>query len=126
MIYNKIVHDYFFSPRHAGTLDLNQPLTVVFKNNQKSQGAIELYIRCRQDGVVEHACFKTNGNPYLIASMEWLCIQIEGQTVSALSVMDYQQLVKELAIPTAQYPLALSAITALKEVLILMNYQLNT
>ena len=41
MMYNKTVHDYFFSPRHVGVIDLNLSFTVIVKNSQKGQGTIE-------------------------------------------------------------------------------------
>ncbi|CAM4431331.1 MAG: hypothetical protein LEGION0403_FIIPPAGN_01084 [Legionella sp.] len=123
MMYNKTVLDYFFSPAHVGIIDLND-YTVVVKNNQKKQGTIELYMQCGQDRVIQRICFKTNGNPYLIAGLEWLCRQIEGKLIDELPSIDYQLLVNVLNIPVTQYPLALRIFSVFKETLILMNNKL--
>ena len=56
---------------------------------------------------IVQACFKANGNPYVIASLEWLCRQLEGRSIDTASQIDYQRIVKELEIPVAQYPIAL-------------------
>lgn len=112
-----------FLPEHVGIIDLNNH-TVAVKNNQKSQGTIELYMQCGQDRVIQRICFKTNGNPYLIAGLEWLCRQIEGKQIDELPPIDYQLLVKELNIPVTQYPLALRIFSVFKETLILMNNKL--
>ncbi|WP_196398926.1 iron-sulfur cluster assembly scaffold protein [Legionella saoudiensis] len=123
MMYNKTVLDYFFSPEHVGTIDLNDH-SVVVKNNQKKQGTIELYMQCGSERIIQHICFKTNGNPYLIAGLEWLCRQVEGKLIDELPPIDYQLLVNELDLPVAQYPLALRIFSIFKETLILMNNKL--
>ncbi|MFJ1267399.1 iron-sulfur cluster assembly scaffold protein [Legionella lytica] len=123
MMYNKTVLDYFFSPAHVGIIDLNDH-TVVVTNNQKMQGTIELYMQCGRNRVIQRICFKTNGNPYLIAGLEWVCRQIEGKLIDELPPIDYQLLVKELDIPVAQYPLGLRIFSVFKETLILMNNKL--
>ncbi|KTD03533.1 iron-sulfur cluster assembly scaffold protein [Fluoribacter gormanii] len=121
MMYNKIVRDCFFSPKHVGVVDLNDQLAVVVKNNQKGQGVIELYMQCNPDDTIVKACFKTNGNPYIIASLEWLCRQLEGMSIMTAPQIDYQLIVKELDIPVAQYPIALRIVDVYKEVLFLMK-----
>ncbi|MCW8397638.1 iron-sulfur cluster assembly scaffold protein [Legionella sp. PATHC038] len=125
MIYNKIVQDCFFSPRHVGLIDLSERFTVVVKNNQKGQGLIELYIQSNSDGTIVRACFRTNGNPYIIASLEWLCRQLEGQTTDTVPQIDYQLIVKELDIPVAQYPIALRIMDVFKEALLLIKDKSN-
>lgn len=124
MMYNKIVLDYFFSPQHVGVIDLTHPLAVIFESKQKNQGGIEFYMQCSQDKVIECVCFKTNGNPYLIASLEWLCREIDGRLIDQLPPIDYQLLVNALCIPVHQYPLALRVINVFKETLTLMNNKL--
>lgn len=121
MMYNKTVRDCFFAPKHAGVIDLNNHSAVVVKNNQKGQGVIELYMLCNPDGTIVRACFKTNGNPYVIASLEWLCRQLEGKTINAAPQIDYQLIVNELDVPVAQYPIALRIVDVYKEVLLLMK-----
>ena len=121
MMYNEIVYDCFFSPRHVGSVDLNNQLAVVFKSGQKGQGKIELYLQCNPNGSIDRACFKTNGNPYVIASLEWLCRQLEGKTIGCAPEIDYQLIIKELDIPNVQYPTALRVVDVYKEVLFLIK-----
>lgn len=124
MMYNKTIKDYFFSPRHAGVIDLSRDFTVFVKNAQKGQGLIEFYLQCEPDGIIQRACFKTNGNPYLIAGLEWLCRQLEQQSIDKVLTIDFQLLIKELEIPVAQSPLALRIANVFKDVLILMKNKL--
>ncbi|MGC1182597.1 iron-sulfur cluster assembly scaffold protein [Legionella sp.] len=125
MMYNNTVRDYFFLPKHAGVIDLDHELTVVFKNTQKDQGRVEFYMQCRQDRLIQKVCFKTNGNPYLIAALEWLCRQLEGQFIDKIQPIDYQLLIKELGIPRTHYPLALRVVTIFKEIFVLMHKRLS-
>jgi nitrogen fixation NifU-like protein len=120
-MYNKRVHDYFFSLKHVGSVDLHNHFAVVSKNTQQGQGSIEFYMQCNQDRVIIRACFKTNGNPYVIASLEWICRQLEGKRIVSVPEIDYQLIVKELGLPVAHYPIALRVIEVYKEALILMN-----
>lgn len=119
--YNKIVHDCFFAPQHVGILDLKNCFTVVFKNTQQNQGKIEFYMQCNNDRTIMRACFKTNGNPYVIASLEWLCRQLEGKNINSLPPIDYLRIINELDIPVEYYPVALRVIDAYKEALFLMR-----
>jgi nitrogen fixation NifU-like protein len=109
----------------VGIIDLNHELAVVFKSKLKDQGLIELYMQCGQDKIIQRACFKTNGNPYLIAGLEWVCRQLEGCDIAQVVPVDYEVLVKELGIPVPQYPLAIRIVGALKEILILMKQRLT-
>jgi nitrogen fixation NifU-like protein len=126
MMYNNTVRDYFFSPRHAGVIDLNQKRTIVFKDEQKGQGNIEVYMHCGEDKIIQNVCFKTNGGPYLIAALEWLSRRITGHFIDSLPLIDYQILIKTLDIPTPHYPLALRVVRIFEESLILMNHKLST
>jgi nitrogen fixation protein NifU and related proteins len=121
MMYNKRIHDYFFSPKHVGSIALSNHLAVVSRNSQQGQGNIEFYMQCNQDRIIIRACFKTNGNPYVIASLEWICRQLEGHNIASVPRIDYQCIVKELNIPMTHYPIALRAIDVYKEALVLMN-----
>jgi nitrogen fixation NifU-like protein len=120
-MYNKTVLDYFFSPKHVGFLDLNNPLTVVSKNSQNNQEIIELYLQGTLEGTILKACFKTNGSPYIIAGLEWLCRQIEGKELDNLPPIDYIALLKDLNIPKVHYHVALRIIAIFKEGVLLMN-----
>lgn len=121
MTYNKLVREYFFSPLHVGSVDLNQSLAQVIINHQKGQGCIEFYIQCDIDGVIGKACFKTNGNPYLIAGLEWLCRELIGKKIKNMPVIDYHVLIKELEIPITQYPLALRVVDVFKKMIMLFD-----
>ncbi len=121
MMYNKIVCDCFFMPRHVGFIDSTQERVVVLKNTQKGQGIIELSMQCGQDRRIQKVRFKTNGNPYLIAGLEWLSRQLEGCVLDAVPSIDYQLIVETLEIPTTQYPLALRMVAIYKEILVLMQ-----
>lgn len=122
MMYNKSVQDCFFLPRHIGVLDLKSPYTVHYRSGQQNQiNIIDLYLQCFENKKISRACFKANGNPYMIAALEWLCRQIEGRDLKDLPVFSYQVLIKELEIPIHQYPVALQVEGIYKEVLTLMN-----
>ncbi len=134
MMYNELVEDCFFLPRHVGILDLQAPLTVHFVSIQKNQSItrIDLYVQCAENALIRKACFKATGNPYVIAALEWLCRQIEGKKLDCLEWRSdqknnpqdkqlYQILVKELEIPQNQYPIALQVEDVYKEVFTLMK-----
>ncbi|CAM3054620.1 iron-sulfer cluster proteins NifU [Legionella steigerwaltii] len=121
MMYNRTVQDCFFSPRHVGVVDLTKRFAIVVKNNQKGQGIIEFYMQYNSEGTIVRACFKANGNPYVIASLEWLCRQLEGQTINTAPQIDYPLIVKKLDIPVAQYPIALRIVDVYKEALLLIK-----
>lgn len=123
MMYNKIVQDCFFLPKHVGVLDLSASLTVHFRSKQINQSMtkIDLYLQCTETALIYKACFKTIGNPYVIAALEWLCRQIEGRALDNLPLINYQILIKELEIPTHQYPVAIQVEDVYKEVLTLMK-----
>lgn len=123
MIYNKIVEDCFFLPRHVGILDLQAPLTVHHRSSQKNQSItrIDLFLQCTLNKKISKACFRATGNPYVIAAVEWLCREIEGRELEEAYGINYQVLVKELSIPNSQYPIALQVEGVYKEVLNLMK-----
>lgn len=138
MMYNKIIEDCFFHPKHVGILDLQTPLTVHFASTQKNQSMtrIDLYMQCTEDTLICKVCFKVTGNPYAIATVEWLCRQIEGKQLDRLewgaaqkdnpqAEQLYQILVKRLEIPQTQYPIALQVEDVYKEVLALMKKKLE-
>ncbi|STY29107.1 iron-sulfer cluster proteins NifU [Legionella wadsworthii] len=125
-MYNRLVHDYFFKPRHVGEIDLKNHFAVVAKNHQKGQGMIELYLQCNSNGTIVRACFRSSCNPFVIAGLEWLCRFVEGKSIHATPQIDYQLIVKELEIPLTQYPLAIRIKNVYEEALLLMkrNHQI--
>ncbi|HAT1594846.1 TPA: hypothetical protein JAN72_01230 [Legionella pneumophila] len=122
MMYNKIVRDYFFQPQHTGTLDLNDPFAIGVQSQQANQlNTVHFYIKYDKDKTISRARFKTNGNPYVIAAMEWICCQIEGKTLETLPLIDFQILINVLQMPNSQYPVAVQIEGIYKEVLTLMR-----
>lgn len=126
MMYNNIVEDCFFNPEHAGVLDENDPWVVCLRKEQPNNtNRVIFYLQCSMDGVVSKACFKSNGNPYMIAALEWICRQSEGKELNTLLEWNYQALIKTLDIPTAQYPVAVFLNGIYKEALVLMRNKLE-
>lgn len=110
-------------PKHVGVIDLTAPLTAHFSRSQGNQNLtkIDLYMQVSNKGVLSRACFKTNGNPFIIASLEWLCRQSEGRPLDEIAAFNYQVLIKELAIPLHQSPIAVLVADVYKEVLALIH-----
>ncbi len=125
MMYNTIVEDCFFFPKHVGVLNLSEPRTVYFTNNQFSKDVlISFYMQCDSNKIVNAVSFKTNGNPYVIASLECLCRQTVGKKLEQL-YFNYEDLIKLLEIPYNQAPVIFHVQEAYKEVLILMNKKIE-
>lgn len=124
MMYNKLVQDCFFQPRHVGVLDVTDPLVAHYSYkmmHQKPIILIELYMQCSRVGLINKACFKANGNPYVLAALEWLCQKIEGTNITNSPSINYQMLINVLEIPNSQYPVALVIEDVYKEALALMK-----
>ncbi|KGP63884.1 nitrogen fixation protein NifU [Legionella norrlandica] len=122
MIYNKKVKDCFFNPQHVEKLDLNNPLIVGIQSyTAHPRSEVNFYLRCEKDKLISRASFKTNGSPYVIAALEWLCRQIEGKSLETLPLLTYQVLINELEIPDSQYPIALQIEGIYKEALALVS-----
>ncbi|BCA95745.1 hypothetical protein TUM19329_21060 [Legionella antarctica] len=126
-MYNEIVEDCFFLPQHVGIIDLASPLTVHFRSSQNNLSAtrIDLYLQCTKRSLISKARFRAIGNPYVIAALEWLCRQSQGRELDSVMSITYQTLIKELEIPTHQYPVALQVEDVYKEVLTLMKKKLE-
>ena len=126
MMYNQIIYDCFFFPRHIGVLDCSIPRTVYFRVENFSQSTItDLYMHCDNDHNILSVCYKTNGNPYIIASLEWLCRQANGKKFEEL-YFNQEELIKILEIPSNQTPLILYIKDVYTEVLNLMNSSFQT
>lgn len=108
MTYNEIVEDCFFYPKHVGVLDISQPFTCHARTSQSKQGVlIDLYVASNKNKTIQRACFKATGHPYIIAGLEWICREIEGQELFHLPILNYQVIVNALQIPMVYYPLAI-------------------
>ncbi|KTD26897.1 hypothetical protein E3983_07945 [Legionella israelensis] len=108
MMYNKLVEDCFFSTEHVGVLNDAHNDCVSFRSSLAGPGGIiELSIRCDHYGLITDACFKTQGNPYTIAMLEWLCRQLEGEPLYLHPRWNYQQILELFDVPDTQYPVAI-------------------
>ncbi len=106
MIYNTIVEDCFFHPRHVGDLEPRDGLSLV--TEQLDRAGERLWLGCLLDSdKIIKAQFKAQGSPYTIAALEWLCRETEGKKRDAIMPVDYQKLVDLLAISDTNYPAAL-------------------
>jgi len=124
-MYNALIEDCFFQPKHVGSIDLSLPLAVHSRKGNTNSNIIDLYMQCNDKGFIERICFKSNGNPYIIAGLEWLCRQLTASFLPDLVLPDYQLLVEKLEIPTNQYPVALQIEGVFKEALVLMKKKLR-
>lgn len=121
MMYNNIVEDCFFTPHHVDVLDVSKPFVVCLHREQGNRmNVVDLYLRCSSDQVVTRACFKSNGNPFAIAALEWLCRRTEGKDIANLLDCNHQMLIQTLDIPTRQYPIAVYLEGIYKDALNLM------
>ncbi|MDI1351507.1 MAG: iron-sulfur cluster assembly scaffold protein [bacterium] len=122
MMYNKVVTDCFFHPKHVGLLDLSNPLVVHFRAKQYKNGTlIDLYMQGNTNNAIEKICYKTNGNPYIIAALEWLCREVEGKRFDQLPLINYQILINVLDISINQLPAAVHIEQIYQYVLSLMK-----
>lgn len=126
MMYNELVEQYFFNPKHVGIVDLSQPFTVSYRNGDQGRGdIIELSIHCDSQGLVINAFFKAYGNPYLIAAAEWLCRFLERSKIDEQPQFDYMMLIQILAIPKTRYSIALQIEDSYREVILKMKKLLS-
>jgi nitrogen fixation NifU-like protein len=120
-MYNKLVQECFFNPQHVGVLDVSQTNTVFFSNAHYTQNAvIELYMQCDEQQIVRSMRFKTNGNPYMIATLESLCKQSVGKNFNQL-YFNGEELIKILEIPFKQSPVTLQVQDVFREVISLIR-----
>ncbi|RUR09050.1 iron-sulfur cluster assembly scaffold protein [Legionella sp. km772] len=125
MMYNELVEDCFFFPKHVGVLDSSEPRTVYYSNASFSKNAvISLYMQCTGDKRIKVICFKSNGNPYLIAALEWLCRQVNGKKL-AQWCFNGDELIKLLDVPFNHAPVIWQVQDAYQEILMLMNKKIE-
>ena len=126
MMYNKLVKDCFFSPQHVGAIDIIDRQTIHFRMHRPKQRVIiDFYLSCAADEFVARACFKTNGNPYVIAALEWLCRQVEHKNLCSLPELTQKTWMDLLELPVSQSPVAVQMDVLYKEVLIFMKSKLR-
>jgi nitrogen fixation NifU-like protein len=120
-MYNNIIQDCFFQTRHNGVIELDDPQVVYYRGCQSNQVIIDLYVRLNKNGLIPEARFKAKGNPYVIATMEWLCRRVEGSEFKALPELSCKILIEELGIPHRHYPIAVLIEDVYQEILVLMK-----
>ncbi len=121
MMYNNKIRDYFFLPLHVGELDCTQPRTVLFSTAPySSKDIIALFMSCDEDYCIKELYFKTNGNPYLVAALEYACRAGIGQKLDNMA-LDINELTMQLEIPFNQAPVLFSIQTAFKKLAHLMS-----
>jgi nitrogen fixation NifU-like protein len=81
-------------------------------------------MHCDEQLIVHSMRFKTNGNPYMIASLEWVCRQSAGKNLNQLYI-NCDELIKILEIPLNQSPITLQVQDVYKEVINLMRSNLG-
>lgn len=126
MMYNELVESYFFAPKHVGTLDVAQALTVCYRGGEVGRGdRVDFYLHCDNKGLILKACFKASGNPYLIAAAECFCRQLEGSLIEKHPNFNYAWLVQELAIPKTRYSVALQIEDWYRDLVLMMKAKLE-
>lgn len=126
MMYTEKVSKLFFYPKHVGVLDENQELTAHCSIVQEKQNTvINLFWQCTEQGIIQRACFKAVGSPYIIAGMEWLCAEVEGKKLDDLPSIDYQVLIKQFEIPKLHYPAAVQIEALYKAMKVSVNNKLK-
>lgn len=122
MMYNKLVEECFFFPQHVGILELSEPRTVFFSNAEFSQELIAWYLQCDSNKIVKAIEFKSNGNPYMIAALEWISRQSIGKQLEHC-FFNYNELIRLLEVPFTQAPSILKVQDAYMELVRLMCNQ---
>jgi nitrogen fixation protein NifU and related proteins len=126
MSYNELVKRYFFQPNHVEKLDPTLARTVYCSiNDAAKSNYFDLYLSCNESGLIIKACFKACGSPYLIASLEWLCQQLEGSFVESHPKLSYLILVRQLDIPNHLYPIAILVERGYNNIILAMKKRLN-
>ncbi len=123
MMYNKVVEEFFFSPQHEGSIE-DRHFCAHSKIGEIGQILlIDLYLQCMKNGIINKACFKAKGNPFVIAAMEWLCRGIEGTSLDEHPLLSYAMMMKQLEIPNSHIHVALQIEGVYKEALSQLNAQ---
>ena len=124
-MYNKLVENFFFYPKHVGILDINESRTVFFSNYKFSKEVlITLYMHCDSQETVDSITFKTNGNPYVIATLECLCRWTLDKELDYCSFKS-NELIQLLDVPFNQVPAILQVQDVYKETVILMKLKVK-
>ncbi len=120
--YNAKIAELFFNTSHAGVLNCQQPLTVCYYcNTQHHNTYLELYLRCNLNKQIIQTKFKTFGNPYLIAGLEWLCQNLENTSINRHPWITAAIISDTLQIPKIEYTIALFIETSYNKIILLSH-----
>lgn len=100
IMYNELVLGCFFNPLHTNLPEKKSAVHAKIGNMHLS---IEV-----NDGKIIKAGFKSRGNPYKIAGLEWLCSLLEGDLISSHPKIGYREIAEALGIPALQYAEAIA------------------
>lgn len=127
MMYNQLVESCFFEPKHSGKIDVSLPFVAYYRGGEKGRGDyFDLYLRCDENENIIQARFKAYGSPYLIASLELLCQELEGTLITNHPHFDDESyLLEKLDIPKNRYPVALLVLDGYREIVLAMLVKLR-
>ncbi len=121
MIYNDKIENLFFDTQHAGELNCAKPLTICSRMSLNNHQLTALYLACDEKGWITQAYFKALGDPYLIASFEFLCRQIEHTPLDSHPCVDHAMMVDALLIPKNKYAAAVLVETNYRQAIKLLK-----
>lgn len=126
MIYNELVESYFFAPQHVGMIEDMTPLSIHYRSKEANfSDVIDLYLEADKEGDIIKARFKAFGSPYVIASAEWLCRQLENSSLQKHPCFNYLAIMEALAIPKTNMAAALQLDEAYKAAIDLLKTKLE-
>ena len=81
--YSPIILKHFYSPRHVGILNKDDPEVGTGKiGDADSTCIMQLQVRINSKRIISTACFKAHGCVSAVATMSWLCEYIIGKSVN--------------------------------------------
>lgn len=109
--YSPIVLQHFFNPQNVGELSASYDYMVHVQGGSESIGEkVVLHLGCDKHGNVQEIRYKVFGNPYMIALMSYISTNFTPLSLADLAIINYQDLIKEFAIPTTKRHCALLAV----------------
>lgn len=109
--------DYFANPRHAGSLDADEPDATTVQEVPTSGEILQLQLRVNEQSVIAEARFKAYGCGWLIACGSLLAERITGLTLADAGRFRHHELVERLTVPPEKLHCAVLAETALQTAL---------
>lgn len=116
-MYNDKIKRYFFNTLHAGDVIDSKACCKRVKVGYRNQGVCVLALCVNASQQIVQARFKAFGNPFLIATLEWLCEQLEQCTLTKARQMTRTHWVEALSLPESAMPMALLVEKGLNDVL---------